>query len=121
MSKKISPELNKYAKELVKDGFEVWYVNSGYTSNGFLVYTKGGYWGIFQNSEFEGWGHTMPISPSKENGSGMLIEHDNQWSVDAANKTAQPQNSNPVTKQYNLKNEGSSFKRRHLDNAEKIK
>lgn len=93
-------ELLDYAKTLVAAGFKVWLTPTNYRDGGFLTYQdpENGCWGTFQESEFEGWDHHMPIKPSRENGSSMwhLPEDEDRWTVDAAKQCAQPTNYNSL-------------------------
>lgn len=86
-----------YAKKLASSGFKVWHVPG--IRDGFLIYqnTENGFWGTFQQSEFEGWQHLMPIKPSREIGSSMFMEEPGDpWTVQAAQQCAQEFNTNKV-------------------------
>jgi hypothetical protein len=86
--------LTDYGHELVAAGFEVWLHRFG---EGYLTYRnpETGDCGSLQYSYFEGWGHSMPIVPSREYGSSMYIEDPaDPWTVEAARQCAQPTNWN---------------------------
>jgi hypothetical protein len=92
-------DLELYGKQLVEDGFKVWL--SPFGRVGYLVYEKDGLWGSFQESEFDGFEHLMPLKPSKEFGSHMHIEPappvgPERWTVQAARDCARATNWNSV-------------------------
>jgi hypothetical protein len=90
-------ELLAYGRELADAGLRVWL--SPFGRAGYLSYLdpENGCYGTFQRSEFEGWGHSMPIQPSTTNGSSMYVDTlAEPWTVDAARECAQPVNRNDV-------------------------
>jgi hypothetical protein len=94
------PELQAYAAELIDAGFTVRVVQA-YDVNGqqipcsWFLYEKDGCCGIVQK-ELDGYSHSMPVKPSKENGSAILITNAH-WDLQVADavRTARPQNGGP--------------------------
>ena len=88
--------LTEYGNQLKAAGFDVW-VNPS-PGLEYLVYmAPGGCYGTLQESEFDGWGHYMPLKPSREFGSSMFLDTElDPWTVDAARECAQPVNHNHV-------------------------
>lgn len=89
--------LASYGNDLAAAGFEVWLTPT--TFGAYLQYRDPatGACGTFAHSDHEGWGHSMPIVPSREFGSSMFIDTAaDVWTVDAARETAQLTNRNPV-------------------------
>jgi hypothetical protein len=88
--------LTQYGQELAAHGYEVWLTKGG-QHGGYLQYKDltTGDQGSLQYSLMEGWGHSMPIVPSREYGSGMYIEDpEPPFTVEAARQCAQPTNYN---------------------------
>lgn len=91
--------LQDYGRKLVAAGFRVWFTPAD--GCGYLTYEKEGNYGTLQCSYFEGWGHSMPIVPSREFGSSMYVgSADRQsqkyvFTVQAAEECARPTNYNP--------------------------
>lgn len=92
--------LTEYGRTLAAAGFEVWLTPTGYGHGGYLTYRDPatGYAGTFQHSDYDGWVHSMPITPSRENGSSMWLDDApaDVWTVDAARHTAREYGRNPL-------------------------
>lgn len=89
-------DLREYGQRLAAAGLEVW-LNTHYWG-GWLTYKnpENGCYGTFQHSDHFGWSHYMPLIPSREYGSAMFVGNADDWSVEAALRTAMPENFNPI-------------------------
>lgn len=89
--------LRDYAVELIDAGFTVYAAGPNWNFMHYLE-PQGRYYGTISKSEFEGWGHSMPIKPSHEFGSGMYIDEADArvdpFTVKAARDTARAFNTN---------------------------
>ncbi|WPH57854.1 hypothetical protein [Mycobacterium phage WXIN] len=105
--------LKSYAHLLESKGFAIYEPKGiGYTSGSYFTYSRlvdgQECFGTVQAEHFGGYTHTMPIKPSRENGSSMWVaklpgQDDNSndgsyevLTVEAAEMVARPTNSNPL-------------------------
>lgn len=92
-------QLETYGAELVAAGFEVWLTST--TWGGYLQYRDPatGCTGTLQRSDFEGWGHSMPLVPSRQYGSSMHMQDPLPvWTVEAARQCAAETNYNDAVR-----------------------
>lgn len=109
MISKNRKRMEEYGAELVAAGFQVWFVPM-YPEHGFLEYrSPEGWWGLLQEDYWGTVEHSMPIVPSRENGSSMFIEEPlDVWTVEAARQCARPMQRNSVVGLQ--KNAGDRFR-----------
>lgn len=94
------PELQEYARRLSAAGFRVYVSNSPGFNRHFLYSQEvdgKACFGSVQRADFGGYQHSMPIKPSRENGSSMFVEGvPDDLEVETARRVAQPSNYNPL-------------------------
>lgn len=110
-------ELEEYGAKLVAAGFQVWLVLT-YPRHGFLRYrSPEGWWGTLQEDTWGGLEHSMPIVPSRENGSSMYLEppQPDPLTVEAAKACAREFNRNAVVGRQ--RNAGHVYEKRHAPHS----
>jgi hypothetical protein len=88
-------ELAEYARALYGNGFDIFMPVSDYK---FFHYQnrENGCWGTYAVDHFGFASHTMPIHPTREFGSGMIMEYLPSSPVSAAVATSQPSNTSVI-------------------------
>lgn len=110
-------DLQVYAKQLMMEGFRIMVPQPQLTVHGMVipvdwfVYARDGLAGIVE-TKLDGWEHLMPVRPTRENGSAILI-FDPKWQlrVGDAVVTAQLRNRGVYNGNREFQNAGSGSDR----------
>ena len=91
-----APGTREYAELLISHGFTVYApVNRDARLVDWFHYSLGEYFGTFHAGGHDGPDHSMPIAPSRLNGSGAKIAPGDPYSVEYARMVARPENWSP--------------------------
>jgi len=95
-TEELAPGTREYAELLIESGFAV-YVPAKRNSRpvAWFHYSIDGNYGTFDAGLHDGPDHSMPIKPSRLNGSAALIEPGDPYSVEYARRIASPTNWSP--------------------------
>ena len=91
-----APDTREYAELLIENGFTVYApVNRDSRPVDWFHYSINGNYGTFYASGHDGPDHSMPVNPSRLNGSAAKIAPGDPYSVEYARRVASPSNWSP--------------------------